>query len=314
MKWFKESKLINKIEEATEFYENQLEGFLERLRELRLRLDYAHRWEKESIYSKINEVENEMEKTREIIRKYKDDSERLKKDQNSLEAELESKEEEGILDPESREKLENQIQHYAFHWFREATIMVKKKTGKDFFGRVEKGYKNKFGINAHHGQQYHFDLRLLIPDGDLSLYYYLEGPEDVSEEEKRERLKKKDLYPKKSYVSFAISKHKFPSKKEKLLMNRTADHPQDYMEGSIGEKTVIPEGHYGAGYYTIYDKGDFTVLDVDPKRMVVYFNGQKIKGAYAIVYSPRRTGQEFLLVKLTEQDPKKLEEEYKVKI
>ncbi|MHA1342315.1 MAG: DNA polymerase ligase N-terminal domain-containing protein, partial [Promethearchaeota archaeon] len=180
-------------------------------------------------------------------------------------------------------------------------IEAKLKKILDFLDRLEKGYRGKFGINAHKAQQYHWDLRIEAPGGDLTEYVKLSGPEDVSKKEKDQRVKnvpKSRLYPKSSFVSFAIPKHKLPASGKNVLIMRTSDHPINYFNRRHPYK--IPENFYGSGTVDLEDKGWYEVLDVDKKnkKLKIWLNGKKHKGIFDIVY----TGDnKFLLVKEKKQ-------------
>ena len=53
------------------------------------------------------------------------------------------------------------------------------------------------------------------------------------------------------------------------------DHELSY----IDFEGVIEEG-YGKGTVKIWDRGEYVLLDEDADRLVIYFNGQKLKGVY----------------------------------
>jgi bifunctional non-homologous end joining protein LigD len=95
-------------------------------------------------------------------------------------------------------------------------------------------------------------------------------------------------------VSYAIPKAKLPEEGEKVLMVQVEEHPSEYIHFE-GE---IPRGEYGGGSVKIYDKGFYKVVDADPKRMVIEFEGEKVKGKYAIVYL---RDDQYLLTKVTEE-------------
>jgi len=94
-------------------------------------------------------------------------------------------------------------------------------------------------------------------------------------------------------LSYAIPKAKLPEKGEKVLMVSTEPHETEYIHFE-GE---IPFEEYGGGIVKIYDKGKYKVVDADPKRVVIEFNGEKVKGKYVIVYLK---DNQYLLTKVEE--------------
>lgn len=82
----------------------------------------------------------------------------------------------------------------------------------------------------------------------------------------------------KTLRSWAVKKHKLPSKGEKLLAVEVEPHPLSYsdFEGKI------PKGEYGAGDVEIYDKGTYETISKDKKKWVFKLNG-KHEGTYVLV-------------------------------
>jgi len=80
-------------------------------------------------------------------------------------------------------------------------------------------------------------------------------------------------------VSFAIPKHKLPDKGEKVLAMRVEDHPLSYMawEGTI------PEGSYGAGNVSVYDKGTYDINKWNGDEIDITFHGADISGRYVFI-------------------------------
>lgn len=103
-----------------------------------------------------------------------------------------------------------------------------------------------FVVQDHHASTHHYDFRLLL-DGVLKSWAV---PKGVPEEPKVRRL--------------AV---------------QTEDHPVAYgdFEGTI------PEGEYGAGEVTIFDKGKFELIEMKDDKIVVKLDGARLKGTYAIV-------------------------------
>jgi bifunctional non-homologous end joining protein LigD len=121
-----------------------------------------------------------------------------------------------------------------------------------------------FIIHEHHAKRLHFDLRLEM-EGVLK--------------------------------SWAIPKGPSMNPKEKRLAVMVEDHPLEYgnFEG------VIPEGMYGAGRVVIWDEGRFEIKEGSLRegRLILTFNGKRLKGAFALVRSRWMSGREkeWLLIK-----------------
>lgn len=107
--------------------------------------------------------------------------------------------------------------------------------------------KTKFSVQEHYQRSKrsaHFDLRILDP-------------------------KKKTLW------SWAFPKAKFPNHGEKVLAIRTPNHKLSYMyfEGKLNNGDVV----------SLYDKGECEVLVFKHNIVVIYFSGEKLKGAYNFI-------------------------------
>lgn len=102
-------------------------------------------------------------------------------------------------------------------------------------------------IQEHHATRLHWDLRFEIND---------------------------------TLKSWALPK--IPPRKigEKRLAVSVPDHPIEYalFEGEI------PEGNYGAGKVSIWDKGTFELLEQDKKKLVLDIKGQKLEGKYCLLH------------------------------
>lgn len=129
------------------------------------------------------------------------------------------------------------------------------KKKRDFKKTPEpKGEKSKlskeliFVVHDHHASHHHFDLRL----------------------EMNKVLK-----------SWAVPKTPPTKKGIKRLAIQVEDHPLSYakFEG------VIPEGNYGAGTVKIWDNGNYELIEKDPKKIEIKFNGKKLKGKYVLIKS-----------------------------
>jgi len=82
-------------------------------------------------------------------------------------------------------------------------------------------------------------------------------------------------------ISFAVPKRKLPGKGEKVLAIQVEDHPVDYMfwEG------VIPEGSYGAGKVSVFDKGEYKINKWGDKEVDVTFQGKALSGRYVFLHT-----------------------------
>lgn len=79
--------------------------------------------------------------------------------------------------------------------------------------------------------------------------------------------------------SWAIPKKPPLRKGIKKLAIYTEPHALSYakFEGTI------PKGQYGAGKVVIWDKGTYSLVEKDKKKIVVNFKGKKLKGEYCLV-------------------------------
>jgi DNA ligase D-like protein (predicted 3'-phosphoesterase) len=103
-----------------------------------------------------------------------------------------------------------------------------------------------FVIHEHWASHHHFDLRL----------------------EMNNTLK-----------SWAVPKEIPLKKGVKRLAVQVEDHPLSYasFEGEI------PEGFYGAGKVEIWDKGEFSLVEKDEKKIVFEARGKKFNGKYCLL-------------------------------
>jgi bifunctional non-homologous end joining protein LigD len=65
---------------------------------------------------------------------------------------------------------------------------------------------------------------------------------------------------------------------ENRLAVHTEDHPLEYLDFE-GE---IPEGEYGAGTMTIWDRGTYECEKWEEKKVIVVFDGERLRGRYAL--------------------------------
>ncbi len=129
--------------------------------------------------------------------------------------------------------------------------MVEYRTKRDFsVTREPKGGGNEGGgglyvVQEHHARRLHYDLRL-ERDGVLKSWAVPKGmPEAVG---------------------------------EKRLAIEVEDHPLEYasFEGEI------PEGEYGAGTVSIWDRGTYEAIAWGPETIEVAIKGEKLKGRYVL--------------------------------
>jgi bifunctional non-homologous end joining protein LigD len=79
-------------------------------------------------------------------------------------------------------------------------------------------------------------------------------------------------------VSWAIPNGIPQSPKENRKAVHVEDHPLDYIDFE-GE---IPEGNYGAGTVRIWDAGTYDCEKWEPKKIIVVFHGERLRGRYAL--------------------------------
>ncbi len=127
-------------------------------------------------------------------------------------------------------------------------------------GEKPKGESKIFVVQEHHARRLHYDFRL-ERDGVLKSWAVPKGiPENAS---------------------------------DKRLAVETEDHPVEYaqFEGSI------PEGQYGAGIVTIWDKGTHETKVWNEKMVEFTLNGKKLTGRYVLVRLKRGGDKNWLMLK-----------------
>ena len=100
--------------------------------------------------------------------------------------------------------------------------------------------------------------------------------------------------------SWAVPKGPSTHPRDKRLAMPVEDHPLSYgdFEG------VIPKGHYGAGEVIVWDTGTYRVLGdapieqaLDEGHAVIWLEGQKLRGGYALTRIATGDDERWLLVK-----------------
>jgi bifunctional non-homologous end joining protein LigD len=119
------------------------------------------------------------------------------------------------------------------------------KTPEPKGARAKKAQAARFVIQEHNARRLHWDLRL-EHDGTLASWALPRGIPDHPDENR--------------------------------LAVRTEDHPLQYLEFH-GE---IPQGEYGAGTMTIWDRGTYEAEKFRDGEVIATFQGERIHGRYAL--------------------------------
>lgn len=144
-------------------------------------------------------------------------------------------------------------------------------------GKVRKSYKTPhYVIQKHDARNLHYDFRIAV-EGVLK--------------------------------SWAVPKGISTDTSEKRLAIQTEDHPIEYanFEG------VIPEDEYGGGTVMIWDRGKYkNITKKDGKKVdlseaienghfMIWIEGEKIKGGYAMTRIRKKEDGQWLLVKMDDK-------------
>ncbi len=83
----------------------------------------------------------------------------------------------------------------------------------------------------------------------------------------------------------------------KRLALRVEDHSLEHANFS----GVIPEGQYGAGKVTIWDRGTYTLIENLEKRIKFSLKGERLNGTYNLIRFQSKEGKEqWLIMKVRE--------------
>jgi bifunctional non-homologous end joining protein LigD len=111
--------------------------------------------------------------------------------------------------------------------------------------KAKKSKPARFVIQEHHATSLHWDFRL-ERDGVL--------------------------------VSWAVPKGVPPDPKQNHLAVHVEDHPLSYIDFA-GD---IPEGNYGAGEVTVWDKGTYQEIKWSDREVMVVLKGKRVEGRYVL--------------------------------
>ncbi|MGD8718686.1 MAG: DNA polymerase ligase N-terminal domain-containing protein [Candidatus Zixiibacteriota bacterium] len=119
----------------------------------------------------------------------------------------------------------------------------------------------RFVVQEHDAKTHHYDFRLEL-DGVLK--------------------------------SWAVPKGISTKPGERRLAVEVEDHDVAYID-SEGE---IEEGRYGAGEVTIWDRGDYELVDRKDYKYVLNLFGEKLKGSFVLVHTKE---QMWLIMKMKKE-------------
>lgn len=124
--------------------------------------------------------------------------------------------------------------------------------------RVPEADDNRFVIQEHHATALHWDLRL-ERDGVLA--------------------------------SWAVPKGLPPDPRVNHLAVHTEDHPLEYLDF----EGHIPEGEYGGGSMSVWDRGTYECEEWEDRKVKVVLHGRRVRGRYALVATGGRKGRDWLV-------------------
>ena len=104
-------------------------------------------------------------------------------------------------------------------------------------------------------------------------------------------------YPsKKSLISFAIPKARFPEVKEKFLVIKGLDHPLEWLRWS----RPIKRG-YGAGTFKIVQKGKAQIFRWENKHITFKIEGAVVSGRFSLIKISKVGKNAWILIRLKEK-------------
>lgn len=112
--------------------------------------------------------------------------------------------------------------------------------------KVESQIELRFVVQEHHARRLHWDFRLEL-EGVLKSWAVPRGPP----------------------VEAGI----------KRLAIQVEDHPLDYYDF----EGIIPEGQYGAGKVSVWDRGTYVLEVREPRKFHILLKGSKLKGDYRLI-------------------------------
>lgn len=139
-------------------------------------------------------------------------------------------------------------------------------------GSPETAQHNRFVVQEHYASHHHFDFRLELPAD----FFESDKPSGVI-----------------VLKSWAVPKGILNEKGVKRLAIQVEDHPVTY----INFEGVIPEGHYGAGTVSIWDRGTFEIVQKKPKSLKFTLKGERLSGDFHLIHTARGKSNEWLLFK-----------------
>jgi bifunctional non-homologous end joining protein LigD len=80
---------------------------------------------------------------------------------------------------------------------------------------------------------------------------------------------------------------------DRRLAIATEDHPIGYADF----EGTIPDGEYGAGTVTVWDRGVYETLVWEDEKIEVVLAGEKLQGRYALVRFPKGGETAWLIVR-----------------